>query len=255
MISVDKAAISWYSDSRKWLAEVSEKIRFAEDIFMIKLVSQAIIKLICGLILISVLLFLPAGSIYYIGAWRLIGLLFIPMLIVGVVLIIKAPDLLRKRLNDKEPETEQKIVIVLSGLEFMACFIIAGIDYRFGWTSLSKWVISVFCFVFLISYGIYAEVMRENAYLSRTVEIQENQQVISTGLYGIVRHPMYFSVVLLFWAMPLVLGSLPAFIVMLPFPVLLVKRIRNEEKVLEEGLTGYKDYEDKVKYRLIPFVW
>ncbi|MBO1722209.1 methyltransferase family protein [Extibacter sp. GGCC_0201] len=222
---------------------------------MAKLALQAVTKLISGFVLIGLLLFLPAGSISYLGAWRFIALLFVPMLFVGGVLMIRAPNLLRKRLNDKEPEMEQKIVIVLSGLEFIICFIVAGLDYRFGWTSLPKWLIGIFCVAFLISYGIYAEVIRENAYLSRTVEIQENQQVISTGLYRFVRHPMYFSVVLMFWAMPLVLESLPAFIVMVPFPLLLVKRIRNEEKVLEEGLSGYKDYENRVKYRLIPFVW
>lgn len=222
---------------------------------MFKLAVQAMIKFISGLLLIGLFLFLPAGSIYYAGAWRLIGLLFVPMLIAGTVLIIKNPDLLKKRLKDKETETEQKFVIVMSGLEFAVCFIVAGLDDRFGWTKLPGWATAVFCVIFLISYGIYVEVMRENAYLSRTVEIQENQRVVSTGLYGIVRHPMYFSTVLLFWAMPLVLGSLPAFLIMLPFPLLLVKRIRNEEKVLEEGLAGYREYKDKVKYRLIPFIW
>lgn len=234
---------------------MAKKLTPVDTGFSKKLVIQAIIKFVSGLLLISILLFLPAGSIHYAGAWRLIGLLFVPMLLVGIVLMIKAPDLLQKRLNDKEPEAEQKAVIIMSGLEFVACFITAGLDYRLGWTCLPEWMILIFCIVFLVSYGIYAEVMRENAYLSRTVEVQKNQQVISTGLYGIVRHPMYFSILLLFWAMPLVLGSLPAFIVMLPFPLLLVKRIRNEEKVLEEGLAGYKEYESKVRYRLIPFVW
>lgn len=222
---------------------------------MFKLAIQAVTKFISGFILLSALLFLPAGTIKYAGAWRLIGLLFVPMLIVGVALIMKAPDLLKKRLNDRESEAEQRMVIALSGLEFTACFVMAGLDCRFGWTHFPGWVTIASCVLFLIAYGIYGEVMRENAYLSRTVEIQENQQVIQEGLYGVVRHPMYFSVVLLFWAMPLVLNSLPAFFVMLPFPLLLVKRIRNEEKVLEEGLAGYLEYEKKVKYRLIPFIW
>lgn len=222
---------------------------------MFKLAIQAVTKFISGFILLSALLFLPAGTIKYAGAWRLIGLLFVPMLIVGVALILKAPDLLKKRLNDRESEAEQRMVIALSGLEFTACFVLAGLDCRFGWTHFPGWATIASCVLFLIAYGIYGEVMRENAYLSRTVEIQENQQVIQEGLYGVVRHPMYFSVVLLFWAMPLVLNSLPAFAVMLPFPLLLVKRIRNEEKVLEEGLAGYREYEEKVKYRLIPFIW
>ncbi|MDO5423646.1 MAG: isoprenylcysteine carboxylmethyltransferase family protein [Eubacteriales bacterium] len=222
---------------------------------MLKLAGQATIKFFSGLLLIGLLLFWPAGTIRYAGAWRLIVLLFVPMLIVGIVLMKKAPELLRKRLNDKEGESEQKMVIALSSLEFIACFVLAGFDFRFGWTQLPGWVIAAACAVFLVAYGLYAEVMRENAYLSRTVEVQENQKVISTGLYGIVRHPMYFAVVLLFWAMPFVLGSLTAFLVMLPFPLLLVKRIRNEESVLEEGLSGYLEYEKKVKYRLIPFIW
>lgn len=222
---------------------------------MVKLGMQAAFKMISGFLLVSLLLFLPAGSIHYAGAWCFIGILFIPMLIIGVILMVKAPDLLRKRLNQKEPENRQKVIVIASGIEFVACFIIAGLDYRFGWTHFPGWVVILSSIIFLISYGIYMEVMRENAYLSRTVEVQENQQVISTGLYGVVRHPMYFSVVLLFWAMPVVLGSLPAFVVMLPFPLLLVKRIQSEEKILKEGLAGYKEYADKVRYRLIPFIW
>lgn len=222
---------------------------------MRKLIIQAAVKFLSGLLLMGVLLFLPAGTIRYAGAWRLMGLLFVPMLLVGAVLLIRAPKLLEKRLHDRESEGAQRTVIALSALEFIACFILAGLDFRFGWTRFPAWATAAACALFLAAYALYAEVMRENAYLSRTVEIQENQQVISTGLYGIVRHPMYFAVILLFWAMPLVLGSLPAFLVMLPFPLLLVKRIRNEEKVLEEGLAGYREYEKKVKYRLIPFVW
>lgn len=222
---------------------------------MRKLLIQAALKFFGGLLLMGILLFLPAGTVRYAGAWRLMGLLFLPMLLVGAVLLAKAPDLLRKRLNDRESEGEQRTVIGLSALEFIVCFVLAGLDLRFGWTHFPGWVTAVSCGLFLIAYGLYAEVMRENAWLSRTVEIQENQQVISTGLYGIVRHPMYFAVILLFWTMPLVLGSLPAFLVMLPFPLLLVKRIRNEEKVLEEGLAGYREYEKKVRFRILPFIW
>ncbi len=222
---------------------------------MRKLIIQAVVKYFGGLLLMSVLLFLPAGTVRYAGGWRLMGLLFVPMLLVGAVLLIKAPELLEKRLNDRESEGEQRTVIALSALELIVCFVLAGLDCRFGWTRFPGRVTAVSCALFLIAYALYAEVMRENAWLSRTVEIQEGQRVISTGLYGVVRHPMYLAVVLLFWAMPLVLGSLPAFLVMLPFPLVLVKRIRNEEKVLEDGLAGYREYENKVKYRLIPFVW
>ena len=220
-----------------------------------KLLFQAFIKFSLGLLLLGLLLFLPAGTIRYPGAWRLFALLFIPMFLFGIVLFFKAPDLLKKRLNDKESSGVQKTVILLSALEFLACFILAGFDFRFGWSHFPTWLILAASVLFLGCYGLYIEVMRENAYLSRTVEIQEGQQVVSTGLYGIVRHPMYFSVVFLFWSMPLVLGSLPAFLVMLPFPLLLVQRIRDEEKLLEDGLPGYKEYELKVRYRLIPFIW
>ncbi len=222
---------------------------------MRKLIIQAVVKYFGGLLLMSVLLFLPAGTVRYAGGWRLMGLLFVPMLLVGAVLLIMAPELLEKRLNDRESESEQRAVIALSALELIVCFVLAGLDFRFGRTRFPGWVTAVSCALFLIAYMLYAEVMRENAWLSRTVEVQEGQRVISTGLYGVVRHPMYLAVVLLFWAMPLVLGSLPAFLVMLPFPLVLVKRIRNEEKVLEDGLAGYREYENKVKYRLIPFVW
>lgn len=222
---------------------------------MRRLTIQAGGKYVCGLLLMGALLFLPAGTLRYPGAWRLMGLLFLPMLLLGAALLIKAPGLLQKRLKDREPEGEQRRVIALSALELVACLLLAGLDFRLGWTRLPGWATAASCAVFLTAYALYGEVMRENAYLSRTVEIQENQRVISTGLYGIVRHPMYFAVILLFWAMPLVLGSLPAFFVMLPFPLLLVKRIRNEEKVLEEGLPGYREYEEKVHYRLVPFIW
>lgn len=219
------------------------------------LLVNAIIKFLSGLLMVGLLLFLPAGTLHYPGAWRLIAILFIPMFIVGLIMYKKDPAFLKKRLNARESEGEQKQVIGLSLLMFIACFVLAGLDQRFGWSHFPTWLTVLSCLIFLASYGLYGEVMRENSYLSRTIEIQEGQKVISTGLYGIVRHPMYFAVVFLFYSIPLVLGSWPAFLVMLPFPLLLVKRILNEEKVLEEGLEGYKEYEQKVKYRLIPFVW
>lgn len=226
-----------------------------ENILNVKLLCNALLKFVSGLILLGLMLFWPAGTFHYAGAWRLIGLLFIPMFVVGIVLYLRAPELLKKRLNDKESSEVQKGVIAFSAIEFIGCFIIAGFDYRFGWSKLPNWLITMACILFVVSYGLYAEVMRENAYLSRTVEVQDGQKVISTGLYGIVRHPMYFAVVLLFWAMPLVIGSLPSFIIILPFPLLLVRRIKDEEKILEDGLPGYKEYEQKVKYHLIPFIW
>ena len=219
------------------------------------LLVNALIKFFSGLVILSLLLFLPAGTINFPGAWRLIALLFIPMFIFGLVLYIKSPALLEKRLNNKESSNVQKNVILLSGLELMACFIIAGLDYRFGWSKLPSWVIITACIIFVASYGLYIEVTRENEYLSRTVEVQEGQKVVSTGLYGIVRHPMYFAVVLLFWSMPLVIGSFYSFIIMLPFPLLLISRIKDEEKILEDDLPGYKEYEQKVKYHLFPFIW
>ena len=219
------------------------------------LLINALVKFLSGLVILSLLLFLPAGTIDFLGAWRLIALLFIPMFIFGIVLFFKSPALLEKRLNNKETSNVQKKVILLSGLEFIICFIVAGFDYRFGWSKLPSWIIMTACIIFVISYGLYVEVTRENEYLSRTVEVQENQKVVSTGLYGIVRHPMYFAVVLLFWSMPLVIGSFYSFIIMLPFPLLLISRIKDEEKILEAGLPGYKEYEQKVKYHLFPFIW
>lgn len=220
-----------------------------------ELLLSALTKFLGGLVLLGLLLFIPAGTFRFPGAWRLMAILFIPMLLFGIVLFAKAPELLKKRLNDRESSPVQKRVILFSALEFIACFVLAGLDCRFGWSHFPSWLITAACILFLVSYGLYIEVMRENAYLSRTVEVQEGQQVVSTGLYGIVRHPMYFAVVLLFWAMPLVLGSWPAFFVMLPFPLLLASRIKDEEKILEEGLPGYREYEQKVRYRLIPFLW
>jgi len=220
-----------------------------------KLLMQAITKFLMGLAVVSMLLFLPAGTLHYWNAWLFMGVLFIPMFIAGIILLLKSPNLLEKRMNVKEKEAEQKQVIGVSLLMFAGGFIVAALDFRYSWSRLPDWVIAAAVIIFLISYGLYAEVMRENAYLSRTVEVQENQKVIDTGLYGIVRHPMYFVTVLLFLSIPLILGSVYAFIIFLMYPFLLVKRIKNEEAVLREALTGYEEYTKKVKYRLIPFIW
>ena len=220
-----------------------------------KLFRQALIKFFAGLLMISLLLFIPAGTCSFWQAWLLIGILFIPMFIAGLVMMKKCPELLRKRLNVKEEQTEQKEVIVLSGLMFLAAFIAAGLQFRFKWLMLPDWISYAAAVVFLLAYALYAEVLRENAYLSRTVEVQENQKVIDTGLYGVVRHPMYMSTLLLFLSMPLVLGSVISFVIMLLYIPIISKRIRNEEQVLEKGLEGYTDYEKRVRYRVIPFVW
>ena len=220
-----------------------------------KLFRQALIKFFAGLLMISLLLFIPAGTCSFWQAWLLIGILFIPMFIAGFVMMKKCPELLRKRLNVKEEQTEQKEVIVLSGLMFLAAFIAAGLQFRFKWLMLPDWISYAAAVIFLLAYALYAEVLRENAYLSRTVEVQENQKVIDTGLYGVVRHPMYMSTLLLFLSMPLVLGSVISFVIMLLYIPIISKRIRNEEQVLERGLEGYMDYEKRVRYRVIPFVW
>lgn len=220
-----------------------------------KLFAQAITKVISGLLLVGFLLFLPAGSFLYWNGWLLIAVLFVPMIVAGFVMMKKNPELLRKRLNVKEEQPEQKTVIVLSGLMFLAAFIVAGLNFRFGWIVLQNWIVYAATAVFLLGYILYAEVLRENAYLSRTVEIQENQKVIDTGLYGIVRHPMYMSTFLLFLSMPLVLGSVISFVIMLVYIPIIAKRISNEEQVLEEGLAGYSDYKKKVNYKVIPYVW
>ncbi len=211
--------------------------------------------MIFGFLLIALMLFLPAGTIHFPNALIFMAVLFIPMFVVGILLLVKNPTLLQKRLNSKEKQSEQKIVILLSVLQFVASFLLAGFDFRFGWSHFPFWLTIVAVILFLASYALYCEVIRENEFLSRTVEIQQNQKVIDTGLYGIVRHPMYFATILLFWSMPLVLGSWIAFVVMLPFPLTLVKRIKNEEKILQDGLNGYKEYMQKVKYRILPFVW
>lgn len=220
-----------------------------------KLFFTAIIKFLSGLLLVGVLLFLPAGTIDYRQAWLLIGILFIPMFLAGLILMKKSPELLKKRLNAKEKQDEQKEVLLLSGLTFLAAFVAAGLNFRFGWFVLPAWVSYAAAVLFLIAYALYAEVLRENVYLSRTVEVQENQKVIDTGLYGVVRHPMYMSKLILFLAMPLVLGSPISFGIMLLYVPILAKRIRNEEKVLEEGLNGYREYKNRIRYKLIPFVW
>lgn len=220
-----------------------------------KLFTQAVGKFLLGLILVGVLLFVPAGSFAYWNAWLFMGILFIPMFIAGLVLIRKNPQLLQKRLDAREKESEQKSVVALSGLMFLAGFIVAGLDWRFGWTYMPGWVAWAAAGLFLLAYLLYAEVLRENTYLSRTIEVQEDQKVIDTGLYGIVRHPMYMATLMLFLSMPLVLGSLYSFLIFLLYIPIIAKRIGNEEKVLEEGLPGYIEYKQKVKYRVIPFIW
>ncbi|MBQ6318499.1 MAG: isoprenylcysteine carboxylmethyltransferase family protein [Lachnospiraceae bacterium] len=220
-----------------------------------KLFCQAITKFISGLVMVGVLIFLPAGSFMYWQGWLLIGILFVPMFIAGLIMMKKSPELLRKRLNVKEEETEQKTVIMLSGIMFLAAFVVAGLNFRFGWIVLPEWVSYAGAIIFLAAYALYAEVLRENAYLSRTVEVQQDQKVIDTGLYGVVRHPMYMSTLLLFLAMPLVLGSIISFVITLAYVPIIAKRIGNEEKVLEDGLPGYAEYKNKVKRKVVPFIW
>lgn len=221
----------------------------------IKLFLQAIIKYVFGVLIVGGLLFIPANSFDYWNGWLFMGLLFIPMFIAGIILMIKNPELLRKRLNAKEQENEQKWVLLFSGLMFIAGFIIAGLNYRYRWIEMPNVVTIISSILFIIAYILYAEVLRENTYLSRTIEVQENQKVIDTGLYGIVRHPMYAVTILLFLTIPLVLGSIISFIIFLIYPIIIGKRIKNEEKVLEKDLKGYTEYKKKVKYKVIPFVW
>ena len=215
---------------------------------------QAMTKFLGGLILVGLLLFLPSGSLHYWQAWLLIGILFVPMLMAGLVMMGRNPDLLRKRLDAREKESEQKTVVALSGLLFIASFAVAGLNWRFQWWVLPNWTVWVAAGLFLLSYLLYAEVLRENTYLSRIIEVQENQKVIDTGLYEIVRHPMYLASTVLFLAMPLVLASPISFFIMLGYLPVIAKRIRNEEKVLEEGLEGYSEYKKKVKYRILPLI-
>ena len=220
-----------------------------------KLLSQALIKFFSGLILLGLLLFLPAGTWDYWQAWLLVGVLFVPMFLAGLVMLFKAPELLRRRLNMREEQAEQKKVIALSGGMFLCAFVLAGLNFRFGWITTPRWVVWGAAAVFLLGYALYAEVLRENTWLSRTIEVQERQQVVDTGLYGMVRHPMYAATVLLFLSMPLILGSPLSLAVMLLYLPLIARRIRNEEEVLEQGLAGYAEYKKRVRYRLIRGIW
>ena len=221
----------------------------------IKLFFKAITRYILGLVIVGALLFIPANTFEYWNAWLFMGILFIPMFIAGIILMIKNPMLLKSRLEVKEKEKEQKQVILYSGLMFISGFVIAGLNYRFSWVILPNIVVIIASILFIISYILYAEVLRENTYLSRTIEVQKNQKVVDTGLYGIVRHPMYSITLILFLTMPLILGSIISFVIFLIYPFIITKRINNEEKVLEKELKGYIDYKKKVKYRLIPFIW
>ena len=220
-----------------------------------KLFFNALIKFICGVVLVGLLLFLPAGTFNFLNAWIFIGVLFIPMFLVMIYLAIKKPGLLEKRIKAKEKENVQKTVVGLTALIFIAAFIIAGLDFKYDWSKLPMVVTYISTGVLFIAYGLYVEVLRENEYLSRNIEVQENQKVVDTGLYGVVRHPMYLATIFLYLSIPLILGSIYSFIIFLPFVLLIITRIKNEEKVLEEGLEGYIEYKKKVKYRLIPFIW
>lgn len=220
-----------------------------------RLLKDAIIKYLSGVVILGMLIFIPAGSLDYMQGRLLMAVLFIPMFCAGIVMMVKAPDLLRKRLDAKEEQSEQKAVILASGIMFISSFVIAGLSFRFGRAMLPESISYAAAIVFLIGYALFAEVLRENAYLSRTVEVQENQKVIDTGLYGIVRHPMYLSTLLLFLSMPLILGSAVSFLIMLLYIPVIAKRIRGEEEFLEQGLEGYREYKERVKYKVIPYIW
>lgn len=220
-----------------------------------KLFAQAMGKFFAGVVLMALLLFVPAGTIRWQNGWLLMGLLFVPMFLAGLVMMAKNPELLRKRLSAKEEESEQRAVVALSGVMFLIGFVLAGLNHRFGWAVLPRGAVIAASILFLLSYLLYAEVLRENAYLSRTIEVQQGQKVIDTGLYGIVRHPMYAATIFLFLSMPLILGSLPSFAVFLAYPAIIARRIRNEEQVLTAGLEGYADYTQRVKYRVLPGIW
>lgn len=220
-----------------------------------KLFFQAISKFMAGVVLVGLPIFLSAGTFLFFNGWLLMGILFVPMFLAGIVMMLKNPELLQKRLNAKEKQEEQSVVIKLSGLMFLCGFIVSGLGFRFSWYILPRNVVLVFAVLFLLAYILYAEVLRENTYLSRTIEVQENQKVIDTGLYGIVRHPMYSATLLLFLSMPLVLGSVYSFLIFLAYPFIIAKRIKGEEEFLEKELAGYRVYKQKVKYRLIPFIW
>lgn len=220
-----------------------------------KLLTEALMKYIAGVLLVSGLLFIPAGTLKWRNGWIFMAILFIPMFFAGIIMYLKAPDLLRSRLDNKEKEAEQKDVIGYSGIMFIAAFIVAGLNYRFKWNSLPDIVVWAGIIIFLLSYAMFGEVLRENRYLSRTIKVTDDQKVVDTCLYGIVRHPMYSASTSLFLSMPLVLNSLYSFLIMLAYIPLIMKRIRNEEKVLEEGLPGYREYEKKIRYRMIPYIW
>ena len=220
-----------------------------------KLLAEALVKFSCGLALVGLMLFLPAGTLQYMGGWRFLALLFIPMLAAGFVMYFKNPDFLKKRLDAKEKQKAQKGVLAVSGLMFIAAFVIAGLDFRYGWLALPGWVTIAASVLFLVSYGLYAEVMRENAYLSRTIKVEDGQTVVDTGLYGIVRHPMYAVTILLFLMIPLVLGSWYGLIAFAFYPAIIIVRLKDEEELLTKELPGYCQYKQKVKYRIIPFIW
>lgn len=240
-IIVASVSFAWY-DGRKGGTEM-------------KLLTNALIKFTCGLVMVGLLIFLPAGTLRYANGWLLMGLLFVPMLIAGFVMFFKSPDFLAKRLDAKEKQATQKGVVALSGLMFIAGFVVAGLDFRFGWSQMSMTVTAVASILFLIAYLLYAEVMRENAYLSRTIKVEEGQKVVDTGLYGIVRHPMYLATILLFLMMPIVLGSWYALIVFALYPAIIIVRLKDEEDLLTRELPGYAAYKQKVKYRILPFIW
>ena len=220
-----------------------------------KLVLSALLKLIIGFAVVAVLLFAPAGTFNFPGAWCLVALLFIPMTVIGIIFLIRAPDTLSKRLRAKEKRSKQKDVVALSGLLFIAYFVLAGVDFRYGWSNIPGWMIWLSSAVFILSYGMYAEVMRENEWLSRSIEIADGQKVVSTGLYGIVRHPMYTATIGMFLSMPIIMGSWWAFIVMIPYIPIIMTRIKDEEILLTEELEGYSEYKEKVKWKLIPYIW
>ena len=221
----------------------------------VKLFFNAITKFILGVILLGVIIFLPAGTLEFRNGWLFMGLLFIPMFLAGIVMMFKNPELLKSRLDAKEKQKEQDSVIKLSGLMFLVGFVLAGLGYRFYWYMLPSDVSVIASVTFFLGYVLYAEVLKENTYLSRTIKVQENQTVVSTGVYGIVRHPMYSATLILFLSMPLILGSIYAFFIFLAYPFIIAKRIKHEEEFLEKELDGYKEYKQKVKYRLIPFIW
>ena len=241
--------------AKKQLVSKDTNAKNKGDIMTLKLFISAILKFSLGVVLVGLLIFLPAGTFAYFNGWLFLGILFVPMFLAGLVMMAKNPKLLQSRLDAKEKQKEQDLVVKLSGLMFLAGFIVAGLGVRFDWYTLPKPVVIASAIVFLIAYILYAEVLRENTYLSRTIKVQEDQKVIDTGLYGVVRHPMYSVTLLLFLSMPLVLGSVYSFVIFLAYPFIIAKRIKHEEEFLEKELNGYKEYKQKVKYRLIPFIW